>query len=373
METFEKERISFKLSDELGKKFEPRAAEYDVQGTFVEKNYQELKEHGYFIALVPVELGGLGISHSELCDHIRIIGNYCGSTALALSMHSHLVAANLWKYKKGLGGEDVLKKVVDKGLILISTGARDWLESNGQMTRTEGGYLVSGMKFFASQSAYGHVAVTSAPYQDPLDGWQVLHFGVPLSSEGVTVLNDWDTLGMRGTGSNTIKFENVFVPDSAIALKRPQGTFHPFWNVVLTAAMPLIMSAYLGIAQQAYQLTVNRARKNPDAKPQLPGQIGELFNVMVMAETMWKDMVRIANDLEFDAIDENSSAILARKTLVSNAVVEVLNQAVSITGGSTFYKKSTMERLLRDIQASRFHPLQEKDQHWLVGERILGS
>ena len=232
----------------------------------MEKNYTDLQAHGYFIALIPKELGGLGISHSAFCDHLRIIGQGCGSTALALAMHSHLIGANVWKYKKGQGGEEVLRKVVDKSLILISTGARDWLESNGEMTKVEDGYLVSGMKFFASQSAIGQVAVTSAPYQHPQHGWQVLHFAVPLSSKGVTVLNDWDTMGMRGTGSNTIKFDQVFVAENAIALARKQGDFHPFWNVVITVAMPLIMSAYVGIAQKAYKVAINRARKQSGPK-----------------------------------------------------------------------------------------------------------
>ena len=73
-------------------------------------------------------------------------------------------------------------------------------------------------------------------------------------------------------------------------------------------------------------------------------------------------MVRITNDFDFEAIDENSSTILARKTLVSNAVIELVNKAIEIVGGGSFYKKSPLERLFRDIQASKFHPLQEKDQ-----------
>ncbi len=371
MNTYQETMIDFGLTHELGKRFEERAAGYDQLGSFVEENYNDLKAHGFFIALVPESLGGLGISHREFCDHIRIIGQYCGSTALSLSMHSHLVSANVWKFKKGKGGADVLKKVVEKELVLISTGARDWLESNGEMIKVENGYLVSGKKFFASQSAYGHVAVTSAPYHDPKAGWQVLHFGIPLSNKGVTVLSDWDTMGMRGTGSNTIQFDQVFVPEEAIALRRPQGEFHPFWNVVLTVAMPLIMSAYLGIAQKAYEIAVSEAKKNPKPKPHLPYQLGELYNEMTLSETLWKDMVHIANNLDFQPVDENSNRILARKTVLSKSVNKVVNQAIGIVGGGSFYKRSPLERLARDIQASEFHPLQERDQYLLVGKRIM--
>ena len=60
--------------------------------------------------------------------------------------------------------------------VLVSTGGRDWLESNGIMKRVEGGYLVSARKAFASGSQAGNIFVSSAPYDDPEEGPLVLHF-----------------------------------------------------------------------------------------------------------------------------------------------------------------------------------------------------
>lgn len=193
-----------------------------MEGKFVEGNYQDLKENRYFATLVPREFGGGGVSHSEMCDVLRIMAQSCSSTALALSMHQNLVPATVWKYKKGKGGEPLLKMVGEKQTVLVSTGAKDWLESNGEMVKTDGGYLVSGMKHFASQSEIGDIMITSAPYDDPEKGEQVLHFPIPFNAEGVTVLNNWNAMGMRGTGSSSIKLENVFVPDEKIALARPK-------------------------------------------------------------------------------------------------------------------------------------------------------
>ena len=172
------------LAHKLGQTFASRSAHYDKTDSFVKENYHTLKSEGIFAALVPQEFGGMGMSHSDMAEFIRIIGNYDGSTALALSMHQHLVSANVWKYKQNKGGEAVLKKVVEKQVILISTGAKDWLESNGSMQKVEGGYLVSAHKFFASQSIYADILVTSARYDDPEEGPQVLHFPVPVSAEG---------------------------------------------------------------------------------------------------------------------------------------------------------------------------------------------
>ncbi|NUO16319.1 MAG: PAS domain-containing protein, partial [Planctomycetaceae bacterium] len=116
------------------------------------------------------------------------------------------------------------------------------------------------LKMFASQSAVGDVLITSAPYDDPEHGPQVLHFPVPMQAEGVSVLNDWHALGMRGTGSHTVRLDGVFVPDAAVVLKRPRGAFHPFWNVILTVAMPYIMAVYTGIAEKAAATALGAAR-----------------------------------------------------------------------------------------------------------------
>jgi alkylation response protein AidB-like acyl-CoA dehydrogenase len=355
----------------LGKEFADRSAAYDRNAVFVQENYDALKEHRYFSAIIPGELGGENVPYSEMCDIIRTIGQYCGSTALALSMHQHLLAANIWKYKKGQGGEAMLTKVAAQQLVLVSTGARDWLESNGEVKRTQGGYLMSAQKYFASQSSVGDMLVTSAPYQDPERGWEVLHFPVPFNSKGVTVMNDWYTMGMRGTGSHTVKLENVFVAESAIVLRRPRGEFHPFWNVVLTVAMPLIMSAYVGIAERAAQIAVRNAKSNKARKPHIAYLIGEMHNELTAAEVQLRDMIQICNEYDFEPLDSNGQDILARKVNVANACIRTVTKAIEIVGGQSFYQSFGLERLFRDVQGANFHPLPEKDQQSFSGEYIL--
>ncbi|MGB6334497.1 MAG: acyl-CoA dehydrogenase family protein, partial [Thermoanaerobaculia bacterium] len=75
------------IIDELGPRFAERAGDHDDNDTFVAENYAELKEHRFFSAQIPAELGGGGLLHSEMCDLIRRLGSYCSSTGLATSMH----------------------------------------------------------------------------------------------------------------------------------------------------------------------------------------------------------------------------------------------------------------------------------------------
>lgn len=363
-------RTFAQIVDDLGKEFAKRSADYDKNDLFVNENYEALKQHGFLTAMIPEELGGGGISHGEMCQLLRKIARYDSSTALALSMHQHLLAANIWKYRHGKGGEDVLTKVADKNLVLISTGANDWLESTGQMEKVEGGYLVTAQKAFASQSAIGDILVTSAPYEDPEAGWQVLHFGVSMKAEGVSRLDNWYTLGMRGTGSQTVKLEKVFVPEASIVLRRPQGQFHPFWNTVLTVALPLIMSVYVGIAERAAEIALNQV-KGKDAAPHVPYLIGEMNNELTTAQVLLKDMIGIANNFEFEPLDENGVAMLTRKTVVANAAMRTVEKGMHAIGGKSYYRAMEIERLFRDIQASTFHPLPEKIQQNFTGNYLL--
>ena len=330
-----------------------------------------LKRHRVFSALVPADLGGGGLRHSAICTFLRKLAHYCPSTALALSMHQHLVAAAVYNHRQGQPGRKLLERVAADEAVLISTGANDWMESNGVARLAEGDFRVSAKKPFGSGSPKGDVLVTSVPFEDPKEGWQVLHFAVPFTTPGVSLADDWRTLGMRATGSQTIILDNVFVPDDAIALRRPRGQFHPAWNIILTVAMPLIMSVYAGVAEAAAGIGRELASKR-QGDPAVHYLLGELTNQLAMAQLAVDDMVRLANDLNFAMNLVVTNAVLVRKTIVAESVRATVEKALEAAGGAGFYRKSGLERLLRDAHAAQFHPLSAKRQHQFTGRIALG-
>jgi alkylation response protein AidB-like acyl-CoA dehydrogenase len=359
------------LTHDLGESFAARAEQHDREGSFVFENYDALKNHKYFSAAIPVELGGGGVSHQEMCNIIRTLAHYCGSTALSFAMHQHLVAAAVWKYKHKGESAPMLKRVANDQLVLVSTGARDWLDSNGEMSKTTGGYWVSAKKHFASQSIGGDVVVTSAPYLHPELGWQVLHFSVSLSDEGVSVLDDWDTLGMRATGSQTIVFKQVFVRDEAIVLARPRNGYHPVWDIVLTVAMPLIMSAYMGLAEKANEIAIRVGKNYVRNQRHLPYMLGKMNNTFMSAKVQWKTMVMLTDNNNFRPSDSTTVDMLTLKTNVADACMQTVQQAMEAIGGQSFYRKNELERIFRDVQAAQFHPLPAWEQYAFTGERLL--
>lgn len=355
----------------IGPRFADGAAERDAGDVFVARHYDVLKEHKVFSALVPADLGGGGTRHSAMCAFLRQLAHYCPSTALALSMHQHLVAAAAYNHRNGRPGKKLLERVAAGEMVLISTGANDWMDSNGSVERADGGFCVTARKPFGSGSPKGDVLVTSAPFEDPKEGWQVLHFAVPFAARGVSLADDWRTLGMRATGSHTIILDKVFVPDDAIVLRRPRGRFHRAWNVILTVAMPLIMSVYTGVAEAAARIGHDRAKKRP-GDPTVPYLLGELANNLTTVQLATDDMVRLANDLDFETSMEVTNAILVRKTIVAEHVLATVEKALEAAGGAGFYREAGLERLLRDAHAAQFHPLSAKRQHRFTGRIALG-
>ncbi len=103
---------------EIGPTFAARAVEHDNADRFVSANYADLKQRRLFSAQIPTDLGGGGCTHSQMCGLIRELAGYCGSTALAFSMHQHLVAAAAWNNRHGRPGEQLLRKVPEESVAL---------------------------------------------------------------------------------------------------------------------------------------------------------------------------------------------------------------------------------------------------------------
>jgi alkylation response protein AidB-like acyl-CoA dehydrogenase len=346
------------------------AAAHDAEDRFVAEAYARLKAEGFFKALVPTEFGGGGASVTEMCQVIRRLGAGCGSTALAFAMHSHLVAVAAWRWRhQGAPTEGLLKRVAEEGLVLVSSGGSDWLPGGGVAARGDGGFKVTARKPFSSGSPAGDLLSTSAVYDDPEAGPTVLHFAVPLKAPGVRMVETWRTLGMRGTGSNDIELAEVFVPDAAVAGRRPQGKWHPLFHAISMIAFALIYSAYVGVAKGARDRALFLARRKAEDEA-LPYLVGEMENAFTSAELAWARMVEIAEN--GSPGPETTGAAMACRTLVAQAAIGTVEKAMEAAGGACFYRDTGLERAFRDVQGARFHPLQEKPQLRYAGRLALG-
>jgi acyl-CoA dehydrogenase len=358
------------LIDQLGPEFAERAAACDAGDRFVSENYAALKQARLFAAGVPVELGGGGASHGDLCDMLRRFAHYCGSTALTFSMHTHMTAINVWRWRHDKAPvEPLLRRIATEQIVLLSSGGSDWLASSGKAEKVDGGFRVTARKCFSSGAPAGDILMTSAVYDDPQAGPTVLHFGVPLKAEGVRVLDTWRTLGMRATGSHDIELEDVFIADTAVGVRRPRGKWHHLYHVISMVAFPLIYAVYVGLAEAARNkaLAITERRKRD---PQLPYLVGEMENAVVAAQLALRHMMEIAASSKPGPAA--TSAIFVGRTLAGRHAIQAVGKAMEVAGGAGFYRDAGLERLFRDVQGARFHPLQEKPQQQLTGRLALG-
>jgi alkylation response protein AidB-like acyl-CoA dehydrogenase len=353
----------------LALRFGKRASEHDQAGEFVYRNYADLRNGGFFAAAIPVELGGGGVTFTQLCEIVRVIGRHCGSTALAFAMHSHAVAANVYKYRHGDdAAAKSLSTIAAKRLIIATTGANDWLGSSGTAVKTNGGYSITAHKRFVSGAPGASVLATSAILGQGEDG-EVLHFVIPMDSQGIEIVNTWDTLGMRGTGSNDVVMNEVFVPESAIAARRAAGEWHPMWGVIVPSALPLISAAYVGMAETAAGLAVKAAKFQAEV---LAGPVGEMGNALGSAKIVLQDMVRMNDNHSFEPSLDTANSMLVRKSLVAKAVKESVELAAELIGGPGFFRGHAIERIVRDVRALHFHPLPARRQQVFSGRLALG-
>jgi alkylation response protein AidB-like acyl-CoA dehydrogenase len=355
---------------DLGPSFAARAERHDATDAFVKENYEDLRARGVFAAGVPAELGGGGASYRELCSMLGELARHCGSTALALSMHTHLVAVNAWRWRhEGAPTDGLLRRVAAERLALVSSGGSDWLPGSGTAERVEGGFRITARKVFSSGSPAGQLLVTSAVYADEAAGPTVLHFGVPLGTPGVRIEETWRTMGMRATGSHDVVIDGVFVPDAAIGVRRPAGKWHPVFHTIASVAFPLIYAVYVGIAQAARDLAAGEARKKPADASRLV-LVGEMENELAVARLALGSMIDNAASPRFST--ETTNVVMTGRTLAGRHAIRTVEKAMEVVGGASFFRSLGLERMFRDVQGARFHPLQEKPQALYAGRMALG-
>jgi alkylation response protein AidB-like acyl-CoA dehydrogenase len=360
------------ILQELGPKIEKHGLAYDSENKFAEKNFDLLKERGVYNALIPAELGGGGVQYSELCYFLKDLAHYCPSTSLALSMHMHLVAVLVFKHLNGdAAATKTLKAVVEKNLILLSTGGGDWVSSNGTAKRTDGGYIINCRKSFCSGSPIANVAVMSCAYDDGKEE-RVLHFSVPMNADGVEIINDWNAMGMRGTGSNSINFKDVFVPEDKITLIRERGKWHPVWNVISTLAFPVFVSPYAGIVEAIVNRTIAIFTKKSSCENYSLSNLGEMHNHYQITKMALQTLIDNADNLIVKPNNDSAARALQAKSIITHHGRLAAQAAMEALGGYSYYHKTGIERLYRDLLAGEFHPMQASKQKEMLGNHLIG-
>jgi alkylation response protein AidB-like acyl-CoA dehydrogenase len=362
------------LARALAAEFRPRAADYDRTAAFPFENYERMRQTGYLRAGVPSELGGLGAGLATLARAQQELARGCASTALAVNMHVYQVGAVADGWRSGAPVEGTLRRVANEGIVLASTASEavtpgEW-SSDAVIRRDGDGYRITGRKAFCSQApgmSVFRLIATSA------ETGESLLCSVPASAEGVRVIETWDTTGMRATASHDVALDNVFIPDALMAgVVTPKPMEFPAFVRSVVWFHLLTSSVYLGLAEEARDEAYRclRSEKRAGARDQVLTDmlIGQLETDLLTARAT-RDQVVAALDADRSDLKAAIRMSMMCKQVVTDHAVSIVNRAVELAGGRAYFKKSSLERLARDVAASRFHPPAAPVSYQMVGER----
>lgn len=175
-------------------------------------------------------------------------------------------------------------------------------------------------------------------------------------------------LGMRGTGSHDILIERALIPEADVFLRRPQGKWHLLFHVISLFAIPLIYSVYLGLAEAARDIAIQRCRNSRETRD-LPHLVGEMENELAAVRLAHRDMLDAAATEQPGK--QTTNRIMTGRAILGRSVIRSVEKAMKVAGGVAFYRDVGLERRFRDVQAARYH-LQDKAQLHYAGRLALG-
>ncbi|AZE23719.1 Acyl-CoA dehydrogenase [Pseudomonas chlororaphis subsp. aureofaciens] len=367
------------LLQRIGQQLGATAHLYDESGAFPRDNFALLHQHGLLALTVPKHLGGGGASLAQARKVISAVAKGEPSTALILVMqylqHSRLQDSQSWPeaLRLRVAGDAVRDGALINALRVepdLGTPARGGLPAT-IARRTAAGWRISGRKIYSTGShglSWFSVWARSTD-EDPLVGAWLVHKDTP----GISIVEDWDHLGMRATCSHEVLFDNVLVPlDHAVSVSpwnapRPELDGEGFlWMAVLLSAV------YDGIAQAARDWLVDwlETRK--------PSNLGAaLATLPRFQETVGHiDTLLFANRSLLDAAAEGhtpASNAAQLKYLVTGNAIRAVELAIEASGNPGLSRHSPLQRHYRDVLCGRVHTPQNDAVLQGVGKAVFAQ
>ncbi len=342
--------------------FKKRAEHIDREGVFPYENFQDLKNHDFLSLTIPKEYGGKGLNLLEFLTIQEHLAEGDAPTALSLGWHlGTLLEAAENRHWEGDTFANLCRKVVEqKALInLAQTERATGSPSRGGIPTTtavkkDKGWLINGSKAFTSMAeALDYSIITANINQTEHKGF----FLVDHQLDGVSVKETWDSISMRGTKSDDLLLENVFVSEEALIVQEDVKNASPKgWYLQVPAV-------YLGIARAARNYAIEFASeyspntlKGPIADvPEVRRKIGKIELELFQARTILYAVARkwVEQPEQRPYIGAELAAV---KHSVTNSANSVVDLAMRIVGARSLSATNPLQRHFRDVRAGLHNP-----------------
>jgi hypothetical protein len=374
--------VPFDCARVLACEFAARAAQHDREGSFPHQNFKELSESGLLALTVPTALGGHGAGARDTARILGIFGKADPSTALVLSMHyiQHLVMARSTRWPGRLSRK--LARETVEGVALINalrvepdlgSPSRGGLPAT-VARRTETGWRLSGRKIYSTGAPILKWYAVWARTDEP--AVRVGLFLVPAGLPGTRIVETWDHLGLRASGSHDVIFDDIVFPlDHEIDVRQPDEWRVPDFTQSTVHAI-FVAAIYDGIARAARDWLVDFL------KSRVPSNLGAPLATLPRAQEIVGGIdARLAVNarlIESFAQDFDDGLLLSAsesnivKLTVTNNAIEVVENALSLTSNHGLTRANPLERHYRDVLCGRVHTPQDDATRVTAGRLALG-
>ncbi|EZP26852.1 acyl-CoA dehydrogenase family protein [Microbacterium oleivorans] len=373
------------LPNDLLERIRSRAAAVDAENRFPDEDLAELRDAGYLAILVPAEHGGAGLGLREASLLQQRLAGAAPATALAINMH--LVWTGVAKVMSDRGDDALrfLQESAARGEVFafgISEAGNDLVlfgSDTDAAPRPDGSYAFTGTKIFTSLApVWTHLGLHGLDSSDP-DNPRLV-FGFIPRSDAVVTRDDWDTLGMRGTQSRTTELHGAVAPADRIVRKLPVGPSpDPLVFGIFSVFEILLASVYTGIARRALDLAVDTARtrtskKTGRAYSQDPDIRWRVADMALAYDALPVQVEALAADV--DGLVEHGAMWFPKLSAIKHRAAvtakQVVDEAMLVAGGSSFFTRNELSRLYRDVLAGMFHPSDPESVHSALANAWLG-
>ena len=340
-----------------------------------------LRETGLLRMSTPRSLGGLETDPITRALVVEEISRH--DSAAGWTLENPLDWAFFCARLPNEGAEEIYSRGAD---ILIAAQFGRPLNA----TSTEGGYRISGRAPFVSNCYDADwISSTALVDVDQHSEGEPETVMVYFPRENCEIIDTWDVMGMRGTGSNDISVTDVYVPKSRTFPMVPEfepGSHYqgPLYRLPFVgAAATGIPTPMLGVARRAVDEVTDLAlTKTPVAssgplkeRSSAQVQLGKAEAVLRSGRSLLLDTVSEAWQRSVDggthSLKQKADLLLAMTHAMSSAV-QAVELACSIAGTTAFRATSPLERCFRDVQTMKHHVFASEARYGTFGQVYLG-
>ncbi len=354
------EELFLKMIHEFAEKeVKPLAAEIDEQERFPAETAKKMADIGLMGMTVPKEYGGSGGSNVIYSMAVEEISRACATTGVLLSAHISLCVAPIFEN----GTEEQKQKYLPKLCSGEWIGAFGLTEPNAgtdasaqQTTAVEDGdhYVLNGSKIFITNAGHAHVFVIFAMTDKSQGTRGISAFIVEAGTEGFTVGREEHKLGIRGSSTCELIFDNCRIPKSNLLGKLNRG---------FSIAMKTLDGGRIGIASQALgiaQGAIDETVKYTKERKQFGRSISAFQNTQFQMADLYTKvqasrlLVRSAAFKKDAKVPYSVDAAMA-KLFASETAMEVTTKAVQFHGGYGYTREYPVERMMRDAKITEIY------------------